>query len=72
MDHWEKFIETPLPEKEDFYSHLNMGDDTDADYVHVKRIYKDSEMKDLREYHIYVQSYISLLADVFENFQNMS
>ena len=24
MDDWQKFNETPLPEKEDFYSHLNM------------------------------------------------
>ena len=26
LDDWEKFNETPLPEKEDFYSHLNMED----------------------------------------------
>ena len=35
MDDWEKFIETSLPEKEDFYSHINMEDITD---VHAKRI----------------------------------
>ena len=28
---WEKFNETLLPEKEDFYTNLNMGDATDAD-----------------------------------------
>ena len=26
MDGWEKFNETLLPEKEDFYCHLNMED----------------------------------------------
>ena len=26
MDDWEKFSETSLPEKEDFYSHANMED----------------------------------------------
>ena len=31
MDDWEKFNETSLPGKEDFYSHLNMEDITDAD-----------------------------------------
>ena len=31
MDDWEKFSETTLPEKVDFYSHLNMEDITDAD-----------------------------------------
>ena len=35
-DNWEKFIETSLPVKEDFYSHLNMADITDADYAHSK------------------------------------
>ena len=31
MDDWEKFNETTLPEKEEFYSNLNMEDITDAD-----------------------------------------
>ena len=29
MDFWEKFSETLVPEKEDFYSDLNMEDITD-------------------------------------------
>ena len=33
MDDWERFSETSLPEKEDFYSHLKMEDITDADYA---------------------------------------
>ena len=72
MDDWEKFNETSLPEKEDFYSHLNMEDITDADYAHAKRVCKDFEIKNLGEYHdLYVQSDTLLLADVFENFRNM-
>ena len=47
MDDWEKFNEMSLPEKEDFYSHLNMEDVTDADYVHAKRVCKDLEIKNL-------------------------
>ena len=31
MDAWEKFNETSLPAKEDFYSHLSREDVTDAD-----------------------------------------
>ena len=31
MDDWEKFNETYLPEKEDFYIHLSMEDIADAD-----------------------------------------
>ena len=34
MDDWEKLNETSLPEKEYFYSHLNMEDITYADYAH--------------------------------------
>ena len=45
MNVWEKFNETLLPEKEGFYSHLNMEDITDADYVHAKIVCKDFEKK---------------------------
>ena len=69
MDYWEKFEETSLPEKEDFYSHLNMEDTTNADYVHTKRYFK---IKNLGEYHdLFVQSDTLFLADVFQNFENM-
>ena len=72
MDDWEKFNETSLPEKEDFYSHLNMEDITDADYTHAKRVCKDFEKKHLGEYHdVYVQSNTLLLTDVFENCKNL-
>ena len=40
MDHWTKLNEALLPEKEDFYSHLNVEDITDAEYMHAKRFYK--------------------------------
>ena len=56
MDDWETFSETLLPEKEDFYSHLNMEDVTDADYPHEKRVFRDFEIKKLREYHDFVCS----------------
>ena len=51
---------------------MNMEDITDVDYTHPKRVCKDFEIKNLREYHdLYVQSNTLLLADVFENFRNM-
>ena len=72
MESWEKFNETSLTEKEDFYSLLNMEDITGADYAHAKRVCKDFEIKNLGEYHdLYIQSHTLLLADVFENFKNM-
>ena len=41
MGNCKKFNETSLPDKEDFYSHLNMEDITDADYAHAKTICKE-------------------------------
>ena len=72
LDDWEKLNETSLPEKEDFYCHLNMEDITDVDFTHAKRIFKDLEITNLGEYHdLYVQSGTLLLTDIFENFRNM-
>ena len=71
IDDWEKFNETSLLEKEEFYSHLNMEGITDADYVHAKEVSKDFEIKNVGEYHdLYVQIDTVLLAGVFENFRN--
>ena len=56
MDDWEKFDETSLSENEDFYSHVNMEDITDADYVHAKIVCKDFEKKNLGEYHDFAYS----------------
>ena len=72
MDDWETFGETSLHEKEDFYSHSNMEDITEADYAHAKRVCKDFKIKNLREYYdLFVQSDALLLADIFEHFINM-
>ena len=72
MDDWEKLNETSLPEKENFYSHLNMEDTTDADYELVKKVCKNFEIKNLEEHHdLYVQSDTLFLADVFENFRSI-
>ena len=60
-----------LPNKEDFYTNLNMEDITDVDYRHAKRVLKNFNNKNTGQYHdLYVQSDTSLLADVFENFRN--
>ena len=72
MDSWERFDETSLPDKEAFYSSLNMEDIKDADHRQAKRVFKRLNNKNLGDYHdLYVQSDTLLLADVFENFRNM-
>ena len=64
----EKVNKTLLPEKESFYSHLNMEAITNADHTHAKRVCQDLEIKNLGEYlDLYVQSDTLLLANVFRN-----
>ena len=72
MDSWERLVETSLPDKETFYSSLNLEDITDVDYRHAKRVFENLSNKNLGDYHdLYVQSDTLLLSDVFENFRNM-
>ena len=60
-----------MPDREFFYSELYLKDITDKDYTHTQKIFEESELKNLRDYHnLYVQSDTLLLSDVFENFRN--
>ena len=71
MDSWKRFNEATLPDKESFYSSLNIEDTTDVNHRHAKRVFKNLGNKNLGDYHdLYVQSDTLLLADVFENFRN--
>ena len=45
MNIWIIWKNLSLPGKEDFYSHLNMEDNTDVDYPHAKTVCKDFEIK---------------------------
>ena len=68
----EKFNETQLPSKEDFYSKLSDSDITDDDFVHAQKAWEHFGMKTFREYHnLYLKTDVLLLADVFENFRNI-
>ena len=40
MDSWERFNETSLPCKEDFYSNLNIDNIDDIDYRHANNVFK--------------------------------
>ena len=71
MDNWERFDEASLPNKEYFYSNLNIENIDDIDYRHGNNVFKRFKLKNLGEYHdLYVQGDTLLLADVFENFRN--
>ena len=67
INSWERFDEKSLPDKEAFYSTLNM----EGINLHAKRVFKEFKSKNLVDYHdLYVQSNTLLPADVFENFRN--
>ena len=72
IDSWETFDEASLPDKEAFYSSLNMEDITNVNHRHAKRVFKSLNNKNLGDYHdLYVKSYTLLLVNVLENFRNM-
>ena len=73
MHNWDRFNEISLPDKKDFYSCLNMKNIMDIDDIHATRVFKEFKMNNLGGYHyLYVQSDALLLADIFENFGDMS
>ena len=51
MDNWERFDETSLPNKESFYSNLNMENIDDIDYRHGNNVFKRFRLKHLGEHH---------------------
>ena len=70
MDSFNRFEETQLPNKEDFYSILNDEHISDEDYEHAKRVWKKLRSKTMGDYHdYYLASDVLLLSDVFENFR---
>ena len=73
MHSWNGFNEKSLPDKKYIYSRLNMENTIDIDYTHATRVFKEFKMNNLGDYHdLYVQSDTLLLADIFENFRDMS
>ena len=51
MDSWERFDETSLHNKEDFCSCLNIEDITGINYSYAKRVFMESKIINLGDYH---------------------
>ena len=70
MDSFEKFNQTELPTKDQFYSILNDQHITDDEYDHANKVWKTFKIKTMGEYHdLSLVSDLLLLTDVFENFR---
>lgn len=67
-----KLEETSLPPEDDFYSTLGETGITDNAYEHAKKVWGHFGCKTLEDYSdIYLNIDVMLLADVFENFQDI-
>ena len=70
MSNFDKFNETQLPTKDEFYSQMNNTHITDEEYSHAQNVWNTFNLKTMGEYHdLYLKSDVLLLADVFENFR---
>ena len=70
MDSFDRFNETKLPSKHDFYSILNNEHISDEQYKYAQNVWNIFNLKTMGDYHnLYLKSDILLLADVFENFR---
>ena len=70
MASFDKFIETQLPNKKDFYSKLLNENITDEQYRHAQNVWKTFYIKNMGQYHdLHSKSDVLLLADLFENFR---
>ena len=70
MDSFDKFDETELPDKEDFYSILTDEHISENQYKHAQTVWNKFSLKIMGDYHdLHLKSDILLLSDVFENFR---
>ena len=70
MDNWEIFNENSLPNKESFYSNLNMENIEDIDYRHGNNVFKTFKLNNLGEYHdLYVQMQMYLKTKCLEVYE---
>ena len=70
MDCFEKFDQTELPTKQQFYGIPNDQHVTNGEYDHSRKVWKTFDIKTMGEYHyLYLKSDVLLLADVFESFR---
>ena len=68
MDSFQKFSQTQLPKREDFYSLLTDEEISEEEYAHAGKVWETFGIENMGQYHdLYLKSDVLLLADIFEN-----
>ena len=77
MDSWERFDETMLPNKKEFYSNLNLEDITEKAYAHAQNVWDTFNIKNLGEYtfkhthYYYFQTYLKTSEKYAQKYINL-
>ncbi|XP_053380054.1 uncharacterized protein LOC123531918 [Mercenaria mercenaria] len=72
MDSFDKFDQSHLPPREQFYSTIKQEHISNEDYEHAQTVFKMFNMTSLGEYHdLYLKTDVLLLSDVFESFRTL-
>ena len=70
MDSFQKFSQTQLPKRDDFYSLLTDEEISVSEYAHAQKVWETFGIENIGQYHeLYLKSDVLLLADIFENFR---
>ena len=70
MDSFQKFSQTQLPKRDDFYSLLTDEEISVSEYAHAQKVWETFGIENMGQYHdLYLKSDVLLLADIFENFR---
>jgi len=73
IDSFAKYDETSIPEDKYFYNKLNKSSITEQERVQFKRVWNSFDNPNLGKYSdLYLKTDVLILADVFENFRNLS
>ena len=73
FDSFQKLDCTELPPREAFYSEMNEEGITEEEYVRAQKVWTTFQCQTFKDYHdFYMKTDVILLADVFENFRDVS
>ena len=73
IDSFQKFSETQLPKRDDFYSLLTNEEISESEYAHAQKVWETFGIENMGQYHdLYLKSDVLLLADIFQNFREIN